>query len=79
MQISERYIRPAINKMETLATVSNSEWAVKSREFIVWCDDAVGSIDQLARTTSANMGRNVEQHIKSMEQRAIEANEATYE
>lgn len=73
MQISDRYIRPAINKMESLATVSDSEWAIQSQEFIEWCGNAVGEIDDMARTTSANMEKNMVKQINALERRAIEA------
>jgi hypothetical protein len=73
VQISDRYIRPAINKMESLATVSDSEWTIQSQEFIEWCGNAVGEIDDMARITSANMEKNMVKQINALERRAIEA------
>ena len=73
MQISDRYIRPAINRMESLSTVSNSEWHVQSRDFMLWCENAVQEIDDMARTTSKNMEKNMAKQISTLQKRAIEA------
>ena len=59
--------------MESLATVSDSEWTIQSQEFIEWCGNAVGEIDDMARTTSANMEKNMVKQINALERRAIEA------
>jgi hypothetical protein len=59
--------------MESLATVSDSEWAVQSQEFINWCDNAVSEIDDLSRTTSVNMEKNMVKNIGVLQRRAIEA------
>jgi hypothetical protein len=73
VQISDDYIRPAINKMESLATVGDSDWHVQSREFIEWCDNAVNEIDSMAQRTSADMERNLVEQINVLQMRAIEA------
>ena len=73
MQISDNYIRPAINKMESLATVGDSDWHVQSREFIEWCNNAVNEIDSMAQRTSADMELNLVKQINALQKRAIEA------
>jgi uncharacterized protein YifE (UPF0438 family) len=53
--------------------VSDSDWTIQSQEFIKWCGNAVGEIDDMARTTSANMEKNMVKQINALERRAIEA------
>ena len=57
--------------------VSDLEWTIQSQEFIEWCGNAVGEIDDMARITSANMEKNMEKNmvkqINALERRAIEA------
>jgi hypothetical protein len=71
--ISTDYIRPAINKMESLSTVSDSEWQIRSKEFFQWCETSMNEIDEVARTTNANVHKNITRHINSLHRRAIEA------
>jgi hypothetical protein len=73
VQISDDYIRPAINKMESLATVGDSDWQVRGREFFEWCNNAMNEIDSMAKRTSANMQRNLVDQINALQKRAIEA------
>ncbi|OCL11172.1 hypothetical protein AOQ84DRAFT_287772 [Glonium stellatum] len=70
--ISTEYIRPAINRMESLSTVSDSEWDVRSTEFLQWCENSMNGIDEVARTTNANVQRNIDYHINALHRRAIE-------
>ena len=70
--ISTEYIRPAINRMESLSTVNDSEWNIRSTEFFQWCETSMSSIDEVARTTNTNVQRNIDYHIKALQRRAIE-------
>jgi hypothetical protein len=71
--ISTDYIRPAINKLEGLSTVSDSEWQIRSREFFQWCETSMNNIDDLAQATNANVQTNIARQINSLQRRAIEA------
>ncbi|MCJ1401423.1 hypothetical protein MMC11_004636 [Xylographa trunciseda] len=70
--ISSEYIRPAINRMESLSTVNDSEWSIRSAEFFQWCDSSMNSIDEIARVTNINVQRNIDFHINALHRRAIE-------
>lgn len=71
--ISTNYIRPAINKMEGLSTVSESEWKIRSVEFSQWCETSMNDIDEIAQKTNTNVLRNMENHINALQLRAIES------
>jgi len=71
--VSADYIRPAINEMEILSTMTESEWQIKSQEFINKCDKLMTDIDEVAKETSANVDKNMSRHINALQRRAIEA------
>jgi len=71
--VSTEYIRPAINEMEILSTMTESEWQVKSQEFVNKCDKLMTDIDGVAKETSANVDKNMSGHINALHRRAIEA------
>lgn len=71
--VSTDYIRPAINEMEILSTMTDSEWQIKSQEFILKCDRLMTDIDGVAQETNANVNRNMSRHINALQRRAIEA------
>jgi hypothetical protein len=73
--VSADYIRPAINKMESLTTMTDSEWQIQSQEFIQWCENVMEDIDGVARRTNANVEKNMHRHITALQHRAIEAAE----
>ena len=71
--ISTDYIRPTINKMESMSTVSDSEWQLRSKEFFQWCESSMTEIEEVARSTNSNVQKNITLHINSLHRRAIEA------
>jgi hypothetical protein len=71
--VSADYIRPAINRMERLSTLPESEWAIRGREFLQDCDRWMTLIDEVAAKTSANVDKNITEHMKRLQTRAIEA------
>jgi hypothetical protein len=71
--VSTDYIRPAINEMEILSTMTDSEWHIKSQEFIHKCDRLMTDIDSVAQDANANVERNMSRHINALQRRAIEA------
>ncbi|MCJ1359907.1 MAG: hypothetical protein MMC33_009910 [Icmadophila ericetorum] len=70
--ISTEYIRPAINRMESLSTVNDSEWNIRSTEFFQWCESSMNRIDEIARATNTNVQRNINFHISALHRRALE-------
>jgi hypothetical protein len=73
VKISDKYIRLAINKMESLATVGDSDWHLQSQKFSEWCDNAVNEIGSTAQRTNDKMERNMVDQINTLQKRAIEA------
>ncbi|SPJ91048.1 uncharacterized protein FTOL_13450 [Fusarium torulosum] len=71
--VSTDYIRPAINRMERLSTLTESEWAIHSQEFLRDCDMWMTEIDELASETNANVDKNMAKHMQALQMRAIEA------
>lgn len=71
--VSKDYIRPAINEMEILSTVTDSEWPIKSQEFLNKCDKLMTDIDSVAQETNANVNKNMSRHIDALQRRAIQA------
>jgi hypothetical protein len=71
--VSMDYIRPAINEMEMLSTMTDSEWQIKSQDFIHKCDRLMTDIDSFAQKTNANVDVNVGNYINALQRRAIEA------
>jgi hypothetical protein len=70
--ISTDYIRPAINEMEILSVMTDSEWQIKSQEFIYKCERLMANIDSVAQETSANVERNMSRHINALQRRAMQ-------
>jgi hypothetical protein len=73
VQISNNYIREAINKMERLSNSKDEDWEVKRAEFNEWCEGAIQSIDNISQEASKNMNKNMEARIVMLKTRAIEA------
>ena len=71
--VSKEYIRPAISKMEALSTLSESEWAIRSQEFSMWCAESMNDIDQLAQRVSRAAFQNIDRNISALQRHAIEA------
>ena len=71
--VSADYIRPAISEMEKLSTMSDSEWQVRSQEFLQKCDKLMTDINGIAQETNANVGKNMSHHINALQRRAIKA------
>jgi hypothetical protein len=73
VHVSQNYIRPGINKMESLSALSDSEYLIQMNEFNNWCTDAAQKIEDLAQTENSSMRRKMERNIQSLRQRLIEA------
>jgi len=65
--------RPAISDMEKLSDLTDSEWQIRSQEFIQKCDKFMTDIDGIAQATNANVVKNMSRHINALQRRAIEA------
>jgi hypothetical protein len=75
VQVSNSYIRPAINKMELLAGVKPTDprWPRLLGDFNQWCYNAIEEIDRLVDNVNKEMRTNLESQITALQQRAIEA------
>ena len=79
VKISNTCIREAINRMELLSKVSESDWERKREEFDIWCLEAVDKIHSISKDTSDHIGETMQNRIKMLERRAIEAAEEAAE
>jgi hypothetical protein len=79
IQISAGYVRPAIDKMESLSTASEANWERESAGFLKWCEDATQEIDQLARGATENVDKNIAHHINALHRKALMAAEESEE
>jgi hypothetical protein len=78
--ISDRCIRPIINKMEQLALTKDGEdWKRKSKMFSIACEQAQKDINDVFKGTQQNMGRNMAKRIGELQTLAIEAAEENEE
>jgi len=77
--VSNDYIRPAINTMEMLSTMNDSDWEINSQKFSHDCEQFITDIDSVAKKTSENVDKNMSLHINALRLRAIEAAEANEE
>ncbi len=73
--VSAEYIRPAINEMENLSTMSESEWAVESKHFIDKCNTWTQDIEAVTRRASDRVEANARIHMNALQVRAIEGAE----
>ncbi|KAF4335310.1 hypothetical protein FBEOM_10857 [Fusarium beomiforme] len=69
--VSNKYIRPGINKMEQLAAMSDQDFELGKREFKEWCDDAAEEIVRITDGEQLKMARNVTESVEVLSQRAI--------
>ncbi|KAF2002202.1 hypothetical protein P154DRAFT_618630 [Amniculicola lignicola CBS 123094] len=77
VDVSSRYIRPAINKMEMLGGTSTNdpEWPALCEEFQNWCHDAASGIEHMVKETGEKMQENLRTEVTKLQRRAIEATE----
>ncbi|KAM7198901.1 hypothetical protein V8F20_005968 [Naviculisporaceae sp. PSN 640] len=71
--VSADYIRPAINEMENLSTMTDSEWAVQSKHFLEKCDAWGKGIEDITRKASGQVENNARRNMNALQMRAIEA------
>ncbi|KAK4191237.1 hypothetical protein QBC35DRAFT_460336 [Podospora australis] len=68
---SDRYIRPAINKMEALSVIADDEWYAKSEEFTKWCRTSMDEIEKLTESATEDLEASMMERIERL-QLAIE-------
>lgn len=73
--VSADYIRPAINEMENLSSMTESEWAVQSKHFLAKCNTWTQGIEEVTRKASDRVEANARDHMNALQLRAIEAAE----
>ncbi|KAK4207742.1 hypothetical protein QBC37DRAFT_298078 [Rhypophila decipiens] len=71
--VSADYIRPAINEMENLSTMTQSEWAVQSKHFLEKCNAWGKGIEDVTKKASGQMENNARRNMNALQMRAIEA------
>ncbi|KAK4154187.1 hypothetical protein C8A00DRAFT_33012 [Chaetomidium leptoderma] len=71
--ISDRYILPSINKMDALSRTTGKEWDAQSEEFVHWCRQSMGEIEEMTRTAAERLEPNMTVCISRLQQRAIES------
>lgn len=79
VKISNTCIREAINRMELLSKVDESDWELERKGFNKWCLEAIDKIHCISKDTSDNIGETMQRRIKMLERRAIEAAEEAAE
>ncbi|AEO57475.1 hypothetical protein MYCTH_49795 [Thermothelomyces thermophilus ATCC 42464] len=70
--ISDRYIQPAINKMEALSATKGDEWDAKSEEFVRWCRQSMREIEEITRAAADGLESNMTERVSYL-QHAIES------
>ncbi|KAL2167851.1 hypothetical protein VTG60DRAFT_718 [Thermothelomyces hinnuleus] len=70
--ISDRYILPAINKMEKLSATKGNEWDAKSEEFVRWCRQSMLEIEEITRAAADGLESNMTERVSYL-QHAIES------
>lgn len=75
VKVSHQYIRPTIRRMEQLSTLKEPEWSEERKRFIDECKKAETEINILAKQTIQTSMKNIDQTVKAVQRRAIEAAE----
>ncbi|KAF9777121.1 hypothetical protein IL306_004604 [Fusarium sp. DS 682] len=69
--VSNKYIRPGINKMEQLAAMNDDDFELGKKEFRDWCDDAAEEIVRITDGEQSKMAINLTKSVEGLSQRAI--------
>ncbi|EAQ84089.1 predicted protein [Chaetomium globosum CBS 148.51] len=72
VEVSNKYIKPALSKLETFSFGTGVECKVENEEFMTWCDNATAEIRALAAETDANLRPNIQDRILSLQEYAID-------
>ena len=73
VQISNKYILEAINRLERLSLVSDEAWDEERDKFERWCQDAVDDINRISSEVSEQMEAGLKKHMRLLALKAIEA------
>ncbi|KAF4436531.1 hypothetical protein FACUT_6389 [Fusarium acutatum] len=69
--VSNKYIRPGINKMEALAAMNDDDFERGKEEFRDWCDSAAEDIVRITDGEQYKMAENLTRNVEVLSQRAI--------
>ncbi|RKL01672.1 hypothetical protein BFJ71_g4999 [Fusarium oxysporum] len=69
--VSNKYIRPGINKMEALAAMNDDDFERGKEEFRDWCDSAAEDIVRITDGEQSKMAENLTRNVEVLSQRAI--------
>ncbi|KAF5592201.1 uncharacterized protein FSUBG_10242 [Fusarium subglutinans] len=69
--VSNKYIRPGINKMEALAAMDDNDFERGKEEFRDWCDSAAEDIVRITDGEQSKMAENLTRNVEVLSQRAI--------
>ncbi|KAF4950800.1 hypothetical protein FGADI_7933 [Fusarium gaditjirri] len=69
--VSNKWIRPGINKMEALAAMNNDDFERGKKEFRDWCDSAAEDIVRITDGEQSKMAENLTRNVEVLSQRAI--------
>ncbi|KAF5539214.1 hypothetical protein FNAPI_10885 [Fusarium napiforme] len=69
--VSNKYIRPGINKMEALAAMNDGDFERGRKKFRDWCDSAAEDIVRITDGEQYNMAENLTRNVEVLSQRAI--------
>ncbi|KAH7202353.1 hypothetical protein DER44DRAFT_887356 [Fusarium oxysporum] len=69
--VSNKYIRPGINKMEALAAMNDDDFERGKEEFRDWCDNAAEDIVRITDGEQSKMAENLTRNVEVLSQRAI--------
>ena len=71
VEVSKKYIEPAILKLETLAPVSEADWTAKIRELTAWCETSGPEIRALVAETKADLDLKIQERVLYLQEHAI--------
>lgn len=71
--VSDKYIKPAIEKMNDLKYVEDEDWLEESGKFSEWCNTSVKQIEALAQAAGAKADVNMQERIEYLQSKAIAA------
>ncbi|KAF5266169.1 hypothetical protein FOXYS1_3003 [Fusarium oxysporum] len=66
--VSNKYIRPGINKMEALAAMNDDDFERGKEEFRDWCDSAAEDIVRITDGEQSNMAENLTRNVEVLKQ-----------
>jgi hypothetical protein len=70
--VSDRYIKPALKKMDRLSELEGDEWVTERQAFEEWCKKAIRQIEEVAEEANRDANTNMAERIQHLQRKAIE-------